>query len=286
MKDVTILHLSDLHFGWPTDLDQIDALEVIAATFNVDAIAISGDLTQRARHGEFQRARVFIRQMEKIAPVLVVPGNHDVQWWRSPFGLLGKGKRFQKYKFYIGDDLTPVLELPGVVVAGALTSHGVALGSLTPNPNDLSVKGHLPKSETDRVKAIFDHAPPGSAKVLVMHHNALAGELSGRMGLANWRAAHRRLLAAGADVVLCGHDHQEGAGQIEKVLAVSTAGTHSSRSRGGRPSAFNLVKIDEQAVQIVHYRWEQDAKRFHRSDTHAFARNVSREDVPRVVSRA
>jgi 3',5'-cyclic AMP phosphodiesterase CpdA len=106
----------------------------------------------------------------------------------------------------------------------------------------------------------------------VFHHNVLAGGLSGRQGLANWRSAHRRLLATGADVILCGHDHQEGAGQIQGALAVSTSGTHSLRVRGGRPSVFNLVRIDAQAVHIQHFRWESSDRRFLPSDTYSFAR--------------
>ena len=105
---------------------------------------------------------------------------------------------------------------------------------------------------------IFAAAPPGAVRILTFHHNVLAGGISRRMGLANWRSAYRRLLATGADVILCGHDHHEGAGQIEGALAVSTAGTHSFRTRGGRPSVFNLVTIDDAAVHIQHYRWEVD----------------------------
>ena len=103
---------------------------------------------------------------------------------------------------------------------------------------------------------IFAEAPAGAVRILTFHHNVLRGGISRRMGLANWRAAYRRLLATGADVILCGHDHHEGAGQIEGALAVSTAGTHSFRTRGGRPSVFNLVRIDDRAVHIQHYRWE------------------------------
>jgi hypothetical protein len=92
------------------------------------------------------------------------------------------------------------------------------------------------------------------------------------MGLARWRSAHRRLLATGADVILCGHDHHEGAGQIEGSLAVSTSGTHSYRQRGGRPSVFNLVNIDEQSVHIQHFRWVSDNRQFIPSDRFSFGR--------------
>ncbi|HEX7337870.1 MAG TPA: metallophosphoesterase [Gemmatimonadales bacterium] len=269
---VTIVHLSDLHFGGFADLKQIEALDTFLPSLNPTAVAVSGDLTQRARHGEFQAAHLFLKRVRAVAPTLVVPGNHDIQWWRSPLGLRGQRRKYAKYTQYFGDDLRPVLEVPGAIIAGALSSYGVAFGSLTLRLRDLAVKGHLPKSETDRAKRVFDAAAPGVAKVMVFHHNVLAGGLSRRMGLARWRSAHKRLLATGADVILSGHDHQEGAGQIQGSLAVSTAGTHSSRVRGGRPSVFNLVKIDDSAIHIQHFRWVSNDRQFIPSDTSSFAR--------------
>jgi len=268
---VVIAHLSDLHFGGYADLAQIEALESFLPTLEADATVISGDLSQRARHGEFQAAHAFVNRLRPHAPVLVVPGNHDIEWWKSPLGFLGERRKYRKYSRYFGD-LTPVMEIPGAVLAGALSSYGVALGSLTWNIRDVAVKGHLPKSETDRVAEIFAKGPPGAARVLVFHHNVLPGAVSRRMGLARWRSAHRRLLATGADVVLCGHDHQEGAGQVDGTLAVSTSGTHSHRSRGGRPSVFNLVSVEPGAVHIQHFRWEPTTREFQRSDAFSFAR--------------
>lgn len=268
---MVIIHLSDLHFGGYADLKQIEALDSFLPELNPSAVVISGDLTQRARHGEFQAAHLFVKRVRAVAPALVVPGNHDIEWWKSPLGMFGERRKYSKYTQYF-DHLRPVLEVPGVIVAGALSSYGVAFGSLTWKIRDLAVKGHLPGSETERVQKIFAAAPPGTARVLTFHHNVLAGGLSRRMGLARWRSVHRRLLATGADVILCGHDHQEGAGQIQGALAVSTSGTHSSRVRGGRPSVFNLIKIDSQAVHIQHFRWEPAGRRFLPSDTFSFAR--------------
>ena len=271
-QPVTIVHLSDLHFGGFADLKQIEALESFLPTLGATAVAVSGDLTQRARHGEFQAAHLFLQRMRAQTPTLVVPGNHDIEWWKSPLGLLGEQRKYAKYSRYFGTDLRPVMEVPGAILAGALSSYGVAFGSLTLRLRDLAVKGHLPRSETNRVKKIFDAAPQGVARVMVFHHNVLPGGLSRRMGLARWRSAHKRLLATGADVILSGHDHQEGAGQIQGALAVSTSGTHSSRVRGGRPSVFNLVRIDGQAVHIQHFRWVSGDRQFIPSDTFSFAR--------------
>jgi 3',5'-cyclic AMP phosphodiesterase CpdA len=267
---VTIAHLSDLHFGGYADLKQIEALEEFLPTLSVTAIVVSGDLTQRARHGEFQAAHVFLHRMRLRTPALIVPGNHDIEWWRSPLGLLGEKRKYAKYLRYY-NELRPVIEVPGAVLAGALSSYGVAFGSLTSNMRDLAVKGHLPRSETRRVQKLFEKVPPGVAKVLVLHHNVLAGG-TGRMGLARWRSAHKRLVATGADVILCGHDHHEGAGQIEGGLAVSTSGTHSYRQRGGRPSVFNLVTLDPQSVHIQHYRWVSSDRQFIASDKFSFGR--------------
>ena len=278
MTDVSLVHLSDLHFGGLADLPQAEALEAFVPTLPAQAIVVSGDLSQRARHGEFQRAKVFVQRMQEHAPTLVIPGNHDIEWWKSPLGIRGRRVKYAKYLRYFRE-LTPVLEIPGAVIAGALSSYGVSLGSLTWNLNDMAVKGHLPRSETNRVKKIFARAPADAARVLVIHHNILPGAISRRMGLANWRSAQRRLLATGAEVVLCGHDHQEGAGQVDGGVTVSTSGTPSLRSRGGRPSMFNLVQIESSVVHVQHYRWEAADHRFVSSDRFSFARRVTPEPV-------
>ena len=68
-----------------------------------DVVAISGDVSQRARAGEFQRARAFIRHAERVSRTIVVPGNHDVAWWYSPLGM--------------GDDTRPAGEVPALMSA-------------------------------------------------------------------------------------------------------------------------------------------------------------------------
>jgi len=153
-----------------------------------------------------------------------------------------------------------------------LTAHGVAWGSLTTRLRDIAVKGHLPRKEIERVQRVFAGADPGLPRVLVVHHNVLRGEMSERMGLSRWRTAQQRIVAAGTDVVLCGHDHQEGAEMLDGKVAVSTAGTLSTRARGGRPVSFNFVTIDPAAVQVTFFRWDSSKQRFQPSDTAAFAR--------------
>ena len=125
----------------------------------------------------------------------------------------------------------------------------------------------------ERVRSVFAQADAGLARVLVVHHNVLRGEMSKRMGLARWRRAQRRIIEAGTEVVLCGHDHQESADVLEGKVIVSTAGTLCTRARGGRAVSFNFVTIDPNAVQVTFFRWEAAKQRFQPSDTAAFARS-------------
>jgi 3',5'-cyclic AMP phosphodiesterase CpdA len=274
---VQLLHVSDMHFGGVADVAQVEALEGMIPDLRPDVVVLSGDLTQRSRHGEFQRARAFLKLAAKTAPVYVLPGNHDVAWWWRPLLPFGRGALYRKYRRYFGSDLAPTLTVPGAVIAGAVTANGVGWLSLTWRLRDLAVMGALPKSEALRVKGIFGEAAPELARVLVVHHNVLRGEISRRMGLAHWRRAQRRIVESGADVVLCGHDHQEGADLLAERVVVSTAGTLCNRPRGGRPSSFNFVTIEPSAVQVTFFRWEGERGRFRASDTFAFARPAKRE---------
>jgi 3',5'-cyclic AMP phosphodiesterase CpdA len=282
---VQLLHVSDLHCGGLVDIEQVEALEKMIPDLRPDAVIVSGDVSQRARHGEFQRARAFVRAAAETAPVRVIPGNHDVAWWARPLIPFAKEPLYEKYATYFGNDLTPTLALPGAVIASVLTAHGVGWGSLTWRLRDLAVKGHLPKREAERVRRVFAAAPMDQARVLVVHHNLLRGEISHRIGLARWRQAQRRILATGVDVVLCGHDHQEGAELLGGRVVVSTAGTLCRRSRGGRPSSFNFVTIEPTATQITFFRWDGERARFRASDTYAFARGEAtrRDSLPAVA---
>ena len=62
----TIVHLSDLHFGRVNPL-LIDPLIRVIREVEPDLVAISGDLSQRSRSGEFQRARAFIRHAQRVS---------------------------------------------------------------------------------------------------------------------------------------------------------------------------------------------------------------------------
>src|SRR5512134_1592806 len=103
-----------------------------------DVVAISGDLSQRAHAGEFQRAKAFIRDAQRVSKTIVVPGNHDVIWWKAPLGLGDNDRLYESYRTYISADLEPVLRVPGATFVGLNTAHGVTRHTLTWRLRDIS----------------------------------------------------------------------------------------------------------------------------------------------------
>ena len=271
----TIFHASDLHFGHPAVPEQYEAIEALIADRRFDVVAISGDVSQRARAGEFQRARAFLRQAQAVSSTIVVPGNHDVKWWRAPLGLGEPARMYDNYRRYIDEDLEPVLRVRGATLVGLNTSHGVTRHTLTWNLRDISIIGDLRRAQLDRARAELDAAPAADARVIVMHHNPVKGELSGRHGLKNTRRILGAFADMGVDLVLCGHDHQEAIHFVEhtrKGTIISTAGTVSNRSRGGRPSSANVIDITPATIEVTTLIWSARSRAFEAGPRRCFER--------------
>ena len=261
----TVFHVSDLHFGRPAVPAQIEAIEQIIQDDKFDVVAISGDLSQRSRAGEFQRAAVFIRDAQKVSKTITVPGNHDVKWWRAPLGVGAKDKMYENYMKFISHDLEPVLHVPGATFVGLNTSQGVTPRTLTWNVRDISIIGHLHEAQFAVAEEAFEGSEKSDARVIVMHHNPVKGELSQRHGLKATKKILGRFAQMGVDLVLCGHDHQESVHYIEhtkKGTVISTAGTVSSRSRGGRPSSVNVISISPTTIDVTTRIWADESKTF------------------------
>ena len=244
---------------------QIEAIEAIIQEEKFDVVAVSGDLSQRSRSGEFQRAAVFLRDAQRVSKTIVVPGNHDVAWWHAPFGVGRKDKLYETYTKFISSDLEPVLRAPGATLVGLNTSHGVTLRTLTWNFRDISIIGDIRREQFRKAEVAFSQSPPTDSRVVVMHHNPVKGELSQRHGLKRTKKILGAFAAMDVDLILCGHDHQESVHYIEhtkKGTVISTAGTVSSRSRGGRPSSVNVIRILPGQIEVTTHIWSDSSRTF------------------------
>jgi 3',5'-cyclic AMP phosphodiesterase CpdA len=236
----------------------VEAIEAEIAKGRFDVVAFSGDLTQRAWKAQLTRGAAFLAHAARFARVIAVPGNHDIEWWWSPLHMFGEELINRKYRRYIGQDLETVLRVPGVTFVGLNTAQGVNPQTITKRPRDLSIIGDLRWQQVEWAHNEFTASPASDARVIVMHHNLLRGELSQRFGLKHPDRVEQWLGQIGVDLVMCGHDHQEGIVYREHAkggTVVSTAGTISNRSRGGRPSSVNVATISRQAIAVQTLFW-------------------------------
>jgi 3',5'-cyclic AMP phosphodiesterase CpdA len=271
----TLFHCSDLHFGHPAVPEQYEAIEANIAERRYDVVAISGDLSQRARSGEFQRARVFLQHAKRFSEVIVVPGNHDVAWWKAPLGFGEPLKMLANYRKYISEDLEPVLRIAGATIVGLNTSQGVTRRTLTWNLRDLSIIGDLRRDQLEHARAEFERSRAGDARIIVMHHNPVMGELSRRHGLKNTQKILGAFAEMGVDLILCGHDHQEAVHYIEhtkKGTVISTSGTISNRARGGRPGSVNSIRITSDTIEVSTLVWSAERRSFVPGPSKCFGR--------------
>src|SRR5256714_12571001 len=187
----TLVHLSDLHFG------RVDPaiIEPLIATINdlkPHLIAVSGDLTQRARNEEFKQAREFLDRLP--APQVVVPGNHDVPL-HNVFARFATP--FDKYRRWIGDDLEPVYEDDEMVVMGINTARRLTIKD-----------GRINRRQITEMRERLCGYDDAMMKIIVTHHpfdlpaGADAGDLAGRA-----RAAFEKPAACGPGLFLAGHLH-------------------------------------------------------------------------------
>jgi 3',5'-cyclic AMP phosphodiesterase CpdA len=257
----TLVHLSDIHFG-RVDPRLIPPLVRTIHHLAPDLLAVSGDLTQRARRSQFALAREFLRQLPFRQ--LVVPGNHDVPLFNLPARFLYP---LEGYRRYITDDLDPVFEDGEMIVAGLNSARSLPFHG----------GGRVNASQVARAAARLKAASPQAVRIVVTHHpfDLPAGHderhLIGRSGMAM-----AQLAAVGADLFLAGHLHVSHVGgtadryQIAGHSAlVVQAGTLSTRERG-EPNSFNVLRLARPDVSVERYTWDAERQDFRGSSTSGF----------------
>ncbi|MDQ8163723.1 MAG: metallophosphoesterase [Gemmatimonadota bacterium] len=266
---VRVLHVSDIHCGRPFVAAHVAAALAVAAETRFDAIVMSGDFSQRARVHEFEQARGILERFRALAPTIEVPGNHDTAWWHAPFGWGDASRLHVGYRAFINETLEPVVSVPGVCMVGLNSAAGMLPQAVTWYPRDWRVKGGLLPAQFAFARRALAGAAPGDLRLLVVHHNVVRGRLSNRWGLKRPHAALDAIASLDVDVVCTGHDHEERTEVVERAggrFLVSAANTLSSRMRGHRPSALNVIEADATTVTVR--PWSYDGGAFVPGATH------------------
>jgi 3',5'-cyclic AMP phosphodiesterase CpdA len=259
----TLVHLSDIHFG---RVDWATLKPLIAAVNHAspDLVAISGDLTQRARPAEFREARAFLDSLPQ--PQIVVPGNHDIPLHNLYARLVGG---FDQYQTFISTDLEPFYLDEEIAVAGINTARPTTWKG-----------GRINAEQAHRAHDRLCSADRGQLKVVVTHHpfelpeGMRASSLVGRAQMAM-----NRLSECGADLFLAGHLHL---GYTAHTAAryniaghsalVVQAGTATSTRGRGEANSFNIIRIKAQEIVVERVNWNSAADMFRTAALEHFRR--------------
>ncbi len=248
----TVVHLSDLHFG-RTNPAILAPLQEFVCGVRPTLVAISGDLTQRARTREYSDARHFLRGLP--FPQIVVPGNHDVPL-RNPLNRFVKG--LAGYREFITGDLQPSFIDEEIAVVGVNTARALTWKN-----------GRINGAQLERLRRRLVPLGDEHFKIVVTHHPFdLPAGAEGRV-VGRSRTAIKTLALCGVDMLLAGHFHIADTGYTAKrynvpgfsALIVSSGTTTSTRGRG-QPNSFNVITIERPQVTIHRYTWRPESTSF------------------------
>lgn len=258
----TLIHLSDLHFGphHHAQLDEIILRDIM--TLNPDAVIVSGDLTMRARHREFEQARDFLARISQ--PILTIPGNHDQPILTPRDWIERLTRQYARYEKHIHPAIDSVLATNDLFILGLNDNRPILPG------------GFWSRAQRAWIEDQLARAPRGAVKIIATHHQ-LAWNGWRPAGFWNAERALEFLAARGVELVLNGHTHVPDATQTSHGIVVARAGTATSgRTRRGNGNAYNLISIDEKQIAVFIRRYDAQANAFVAARAYTFQRSTSR----------
>ena len=260
----TIAHISDIHFG-TADSVVVERLVEKVCELAPDLVVVSGDLTQRARSGQFEQARKFLERIPR--PHLIVPGNHDVPLYNVFDRFF---KPLTKYKRYITSDLSPDFQDDEVAVFGVNTTRSLTIKG-----------GRVNYRQVEDLRRRLLAVDQGKLKIIVTHHpfdvpeGVDEDDIVGRA-----KMVMPRLVECGADVFLAGHLHVSHITHSARryrlddgySALIVQAGTAASVRERGEANSFNVLEIDGPVMSVKRLQCGMPASGFHLATSEQFTK--------------
>lgn len=250
-----VIHCSDLHFGSGFLPKRAEDLLAHINETKPDLVVVSGDLTMRARTEQFRAARAFLLKIK--APLLVIPGNHDVPLYNLWDRIIHP---FENYNKYIADLNTGPVRLSTVALFG--------MNTVNPRRHQQGRIRFLEQMELDKWSAQQDDL----WKIAVVHQHFKNITHHERPGVFPHAEAHlQKMSGAGIHAVLHGHVHYQHVASsaeffpsVEPPVVLVSAGTPtSSRIRGEVPTNnYNILKFYKDRFQVHQCTWSPEINGF------------------------
>jgi 3',5'-cyclic AMP phosphodiesterase CpdA len=237
-RNILLFHLSDIHFGLE-DNEALDWVQAEIAVRRPAAVALTGDLTMRARHREFAAACSWIRSLE--VPVTVEIGNHDMPYFNLVERFFAPYRRFREIQGLIEREI----DLTGLAIVPLKTA-------VRAQPRLNWSKGWVSRSALRKCLAAIDSLPRGTRALVAVHHPLREVGTKGTALTINGKRALTELARRPVLGVLSGHVHDPfdiledtPAGPVRMI----GAGTLSERIRSTPPS-FNEIAWDGERLDV------------------------------------
>jgi 3',5'-cyclic AMP phosphodiesterase CpdA len=247
-----ILHVSDLHFGARDDPILEQGLAALIERVQPELVIASGDLTNRGRRDEHERAAAFLKRLGP--PVLAIPGNHDIPY-TFPARFTSTWTEFERQ----WQTTEPEHISPG--------AHVVGLNSVRPWRQQ---SGGVSDAQLERAARKLHQATDEKLRVVALHHQMVGAPWRTRKKpVARRTHVLATLVDSGAELIIGGHIHQGTVserhefevitGDIRGVVVSIAPGLGQPRpQRRGEARGCVVYRADERTLTADTYIWRDD----------------------------
>jgi 3',5'-cyclic AMP phosphodiesterase CpdA len=246
-----VLHVSDLHVGARESPEIGPSLTALVDGLEPELIVVSGDLTHRGRRDQHDRAAALLRGLG--APVVAVPGNHDIPY-TFPARFTRPWSEFER----VWGTTRPVHVSDGVCLVG--------INSVRPWRHQ---SGGVRDDQLRWAAGKLAHAPSGALRLVALHHQMIG---------APWRTRKRpvarrnhvlgALVDAGAELIVSGHTHQGSVAERHEfevwsegqpgATVATTPGLGQPRPhRRGEARGLLVYEAEERELTVQTYIWRE-----------------------------
>lgn len=223
-------------------------------------VLITGDITDSGTSCQCRKARSILKNLSKTNPVLLVPGNHDYNW----FGFIGKHEANRNWERYLSSQLgwnrdintwlSPENEPSGISGVGTWKYGDIIfIGIDTGDPNDQAstAQGYVSEVQRNAISKVLQTNSVNRTRIVLLHHHPFQRTIGLKLKGAD---ELMRVLSGNCEMVLFGHRHRyEQWTNYKNIPYIISSHKSTAEQYGGRLE-FILITINDPGTPAVMIR--------------------------------